>query len=76
MGSDESHFNVSLIVMDKVTRQRPQTTTLQQEAPALCMKAGYNNPTTTLLNNFAFLNFLFYYLVVNDDHIKFCVKFQ
>ena len=54
MGSDESHFNVSLIVMDKVTRQRPQTTTLQQEAPALCMKAGYNNPTTTLLNNFAF----------------------
>ena len=27
MGSDESHFNVSLIVMDKVTRQCPQTTT-------------------------------------------------
>ena len=25
MGSDESHFNVSLIVMDKVTRQCPQT---------------------------------------------------
>ena len=27
MNSDESHFNVSLIVRDKVTRQRPQTTT-------------------------------------------------
>ena len=27
MGSDERHFNVSLIVRDKVTRQCPQTTT-------------------------------------------------
>ena len=27
MGSDESHFNVSLIVRYKVTRQCPQTTT-------------------------------------------------
>ena len=27
MGSDESHFNVSLIVRDKVTRQCSQTTT-------------------------------------------------
>ena len=26
MGSDESHYNVSLIVRDKVTRQYPQTT--------------------------------------------------
>ena len=26
-GSDESHFNVSVIVRDKVTRQCPQTTT-------------------------------------------------
>ena len=26
MGSDESRFNVSLIVRDKVTRQCPQTT--------------------------------------------------
>ena len=30
MGSDESHFNVSLIVRDKVTRQCPQTTTFFQ----------------------------------------------
>ena len=27
MGNDESHFNVSLIVRDKVTRQCPQGTT-------------------------------------------------
>ena len=27
MGSDESHFNVSLILRDRVKRQRPQTTT-------------------------------------------------
>ena len=31
MGSDESHFNVSLIVMDKVTRQCPQTTTCEEK---------------------------------------------
>ena len=31
MGSDESHFNVSLIVGDKVTRQCPQTTTFEEK---------------------------------------------
>ena len=31
MGGDDSQFNVSLIVRDKVTRQRPQTTTFFQE---------------------------------------------
>ena len=29
MGSDESHFNASLIVRDKVTRRCPQTTTFE-----------------------------------------------
>ena len=29
VGSDESHFNVSLVVRDKVTRQHPQTTTFK-----------------------------------------------
>ena len=29
VGSDESHFNVSLIMKDKVTRQCPQTTILE-----------------------------------------------
>ena len=31
MGSDESHFNVSLIVRDKVTRPCPQTTTFEEK---------------------------------------------
>ena len=31
MGSDESHFNVSLIVMDKVTRQYPRTELLKRK---------------------------------------------
>ena len=31
MGSDESHFNLSLIVRDKVTRQCLQTTTFFEE---------------------------------------------
>ena len=31
MGSGESHFNVSLIVRDKVTRQCPQTTTFEEK---------------------------------------------
>ena len=31
MGSDESHFNASLIVRDKVTRQGPQTTIFEEK---------------------------------------------
>ena len=31
MGSDESHFNVSVIVRDKVTRQYPQTATFEEK---------------------------------------------
>ena len=31
MGSDESHFNVSLTVGNKVTRQCPQTTTFEEK---------------------------------------------
>ena len=31
MGSDESHFTVSIIVRDKVTRQCPQTTTFGEK---------------------------------------------
>ena len=34
MGSDESRFNVSLIVRDKVTGQCPQTTTFWRERRA------------------------------------------
>ena len=31
MGSDENHFNVSLIMRDKVTRQCPQNTTFEEK---------------------------------------------
>ena len=31
MGSDESHFNVSLTVTDKVARQCPQITTFEEK---------------------------------------------
>ena len=31
MGNDESHFNVSLIVRDKVTRRCPQITTFEEK---------------------------------------------
>ena len=30
-GSDESHFNVLLLVRDKVTRRCPQTTTFEEK---------------------------------------------
>ena len=30
-GSDENHFNISLIVRDKVTRQCPQTTIFEEK---------------------------------------------
>ena len=46
MGHDASHFNVSLTVRDKVTRQCPQTTTFEEtgtrngfEAKSLCLPA-------------------------------------
>ena len=31
MGSDESHFNVSLTVRDRVTRQCPETTLFEEK---------------------------------------------
>ena len=34
IGSDESHFNVSLIVRDEVTRQCPQTTNFEEKGEA------------------------------------------
>ena len=34
VGSDESHFNVSLSARDKVTRQYPQTTTFLKKRRA------------------------------------------
>ena len=63
VGSDESHFNVSLVVRDKVTRQCPQTTTFLKRKdnqsgieprsfrlPAYRLTARPNRITNTLLH--------------------------
>ena len=44
MGSDESHFNVSLIVKDKVTRQRPQTTTFEEKGGPMRIRTEVYQP--------------------------------
>ena len=43
--TDESHFNVSLIVRDKVTRQCPQTTTFEEkgEPKMMMMKSCFTS---------------------------------
>ena len=60
VGSDESHFNVSLIVRDKVTRQCPQTTTfeekgepkrIQTEVPLLTSLTPYRKAKPARTNN-------------------------
>ena len=38
MGSNESHFNVSLIVRDQVTRQCPQTTTFEKKGEPMWIR--------------------------------------
>ena len=52
MDSDESHFNVSLIVTNKVTRQCPQTTTFEEKGEPK------RNRTEVLLINSVILNLL------------------
>ena len=47
MGSNESHFNVSLIVRDKVTRQCPQTTTFEEKG-----EPKWNRTEVLLLTSF------------------------
>ena len=46
VGSDESHFNVSLIVRDKVTRQCPQTTTFEEEGEPKRIRTEVPPPTS------------------------------
>ena len=57
MGSEESHFNVSLIVWHKVTRQRPQTTT--QIMPGVSFMAVHTAYASTKKKKFFF--FFFFY---------------
>ena len=49
VGSDESHLNVSLIVRDKVTRQRPQTTASEEKGEP--KRNGTDVPPLTSLSN-------------------------
>ena len=49
MGSDESQFNVSLIVRDKVTRQCPQTTTFEKEKKKKKSRSGFEPRSFRLL---------------------------
>ena len=37
MGSDKSHFNILLIVRDKVTTQCPQTTIFEEKEESKCI---------------------------------------
>ena len=45
MGSDESHFNVSLIVRDKGTRPCPQTTTFNEKGEPKRIRTEVSLPT-------------------------------
>ena len=46
IGSDESHFNVSLIVTDKVTRQCPQTTIFEEKGEPKRIRTEVPVPTS------------------------------
>ena len=50
MGSDKSHFNVSLIVRYKVTKQCPQTTTFEEKGEP--KRIGTDVPPLTSLTPF------------------------
>ena len=53
MGSDGSHFNVSLIVRDKVTRQCPYTTTyFEQKGEPARNRADALQPTDGKVHNY------------------------
>ena len=49
MGSDESHFNISLTVGYKVTRQCPQTTSLEEKGEPKRIRTDV--PLLTCLTN-------------------------
>ena len=48
MGSDESHFSVSLIVRDKVTRPCPQTTPFEEKGEPKRYRTEVTLPLTSL----------------------------
>ena len=50
MGSDESHFNVSLIVRVKVTRQCPQTTIFEEKREPTFVSAWWYHSRSCYAN--------------------------
>ena len=50
MGSDESHFDVSLIVRDKVTRQCPQTTIFEEKGEPTFVSAWWYHSRSCYAN--------------------------
>ena len=48
MGSDESHFNVSLTVRNKVTRQCPQTIIFEEKGEPKRIRTEVPLPLTSL----------------------------
>ena len=48
MGSDQSHFNVSLTVKDKVTRQCPETTTFEEKGEPKRIRTEVLLPLTSM----------------------------
>ena len=57
MGNDESHFNISLFVRDKVQRQCRQTTTFEEKGEPKLIRTEIPL-LTARLNSFLFLFFL------------------
>ena len=47
MGSDETHFNISLIVRDKVTREYPQTTAFEEKGKTKRLRTEAHTHTHT-----------------------------
>ena len=64
MGSDESHFNVSLIVRDKITRQCLQTTTFVKRKrpyqPNVFVTVFQPNEFVTAFRRFLCANYVCY----------------
>ena len=63
VGSDESHFNVSLIVRDKVTRQCPQTTTFEEKGEPKQIRAAEVRPLLTCQTGSRDESVYFYYFL-------------
>ena len=57
MGSDESHFNVSLVVRDRVTKQCPETTIFEEKGEPKQIQKGSNERLNILTRTHSMHNF-------------------